>query len=271
MGSAVTDPIGTYETLEGIRDRVVALCGEVCGKRVLDVGCGDGLVGRALLPGVGPAGSVVFADLDEEALDRLAAELEGYPNAEFVRADARSLEAIPDGSVQAVIIRAVLLYIPEKPVALAAAYRKLAPAGRLVISEPVNRFLYDQPDWLWGYDLRAIPRIAERMRSGFLEHDSPEVRAMTDWTDQDLFMMVVDAGFRDVRMETVTEGLAPRPMPWLAFLHARWTPWMPTIAQVMRATLSVSEQAAFEATIRPLVEQGRQRSRLSNTFLTANR
>lgn len=261
----------TYASLDAVRNRVVALCGDVRGARVLDVGCGDGLIGRALLQGVGNDGVVVFADQDASILKRMASDLVNCPNAAFLTTDARRLDGIADDSVQLVTMRAVLLYIPEKADALAAARRVLVADGRLVISEPVNRFLYEPVGHLWGYDLEAIPEIADKVRRGFLEHEAPHVRAMTDWTDQDLFAMVVDAGFRDVRMETVTESMPPRPLPWLAFLHARWTRWMPTIAQVIRSTLDPSELSAFEATLRPLVEQGRQQLRLCNTFLTANR
>jgi arsenite methyltransferase len=267
----MTEATDSSSSLDATRDRVVALAGDVHGSRVLDVGCGDGLIGRALLSRVGADGSVVFADQDADALDRLAEQLDGTPNVEYLKADARQLDGIPDDSVQRVILRAVLLYVPEKQQALHAAWRVLQPGGRIVISEPVNRVLYESADFLWGYDLRDIPLIASKVRRGFLEHEHPHVRAMTDWDDQDLFTMVGSAGFRDVFVETVTESVPPRPLPWLAFMHARWTPWMPTVAQVVQSVLDASERSAFETTLRPLVEQGRQSSRVCNTFIVGTK
>ncbi len=264
------EALATYSTLTEIRDRVVALCGDVAGKVVLDVGCGDGLVGRALLPLVGAEGTVIFADHDAAALESLSRDLPSL-TATTRQCDAMSLDDIEDASIDVVVMRAVLLYLPDKPAALAAARRVLRPGGRLVISEPVNHHLYAPAGWLWGYDLRAIAPIALKVRDGFLCHPVREVRAMTDWTEQDLFHAVLDAGFADCRMDAVTASFPQRPLPWLAFLHARWTPWMPSVAQVTRECLDVAERRLFEAELRPLVEQGRHRPQVTNLFLTGDR
>ena len=264
-----TYSIESFMSLEAVRRRVVAMCGDVDGARVLDIGCGDGLIGRALLPRVGEAGAVVLMDHDADAIDTLQADLAHESRAEVRLGDARSLPGIAGDSIDVVVIRAVLLYIPDKAEALAAARRVLVPGGRLVISEPVNRYLYGAAASLWGYDLGAIPDIAEKMRRGYMEDAAPEVRAMTDWSEQDLLGMVLDTDFGDCRMETVTEVLPGRPLPWLAFLHARWTPWLPSAAQVMRAQLPEGEQAELERCLRPQVERGAQRSRFCNLFLTA--
>lgn len=58
----------TLEFLEPIRDRVL-LGGDVApGEVLLDVRCGDGLIGFVTLPLVGETGQVVFTDISEELL-----------------------------------------------------------------------------------------------------------------------------------------------------------------------------------------------------------
>lgn len=264
------EALATYSTLEEIRDRVVALCGDVSGKVVLDVGCGDGIVGRAIVPLVAAGGTVIFSDTDADALATLHRDLQSPP-AVTLMCDAMTLDGIDDASVDVVVMRAVLLYLPDKPAALGAAMRVLRPGGRLVTSEPVNRHLYEPAGWLWGYDLREIEPIAIKVRDGFLCHPSPEIRAMTSWTEQDLYHAAVEEGFRDCRLHSITSSVSPRPMPWLAFVHARWTPWMPTVAQVTRECLDEHERRVFEATLRPLVERGRQYPKSTNLFLTGQR
>lgn len=67
------DEVALRETLgflEPIRDRVLLHADIAPGNVVLDVGCGDGLIGFGALPLVGEAGQVVFADISEELLAR---------------------------------------------------------------------------------------------------------------------------------------------------------------------------------------------------------
>ena len=52
-----------------LRDRVLAGAGILAGDTVLDVGCGDGLLGLGALPLVGADGTVVFSDISTDLLD----------------------------------------------------------------------------------------------------------------------------------------------------------------------------------------------------------
>jgi SAM-dependent methyltransferase len=266
----VTAGIPSYRALEPVRDRVVALCGHIVGARVLDIGCGSGLVGRALLPGVGPDGRVTFLDQDANTIRELGASLGGDPRARLVVDDAMRLEQIDSDSIDLVVMRAVLLYIPAKVEALHAAVRVLVPGGRIVISEPVNRPLYYPAERFWGFDLSAIPEIAEKVQHGFTGDAAPEVQAMSNWDDVDLATDAGAAGLAKVRMETITEYVPGPPVPWLAFLYGKWTPWMPNLASVLRTQLSDAERETFENVVRPQLADGRQRMIIRNTFITAS-
>src|SRR5436305_14312754 len=54
------------EVLHPIGDRVLAGAGPLSGKRVLDVGCGDGLIGFGAVER--GAGAVVFSDISADVL-----------------------------------------------------------------------------------------------------------------------------------------------------------------------------------------------------------
>lgn len=262
-------PFASYRFPEAARDHIIELCGELARKQVLDVGCGDGLVGRALLSRIGPDGTVTFLDRDPDAVARLAEDLHGDSRVHLTVDDARKPHTVPDTSIDIVVMRAVLLYIPDKRAALEAAARVLRAGGRLVVSEPINRPLYVPAERFWGFDLSSIPQIASKLQTGFTKSDDPAIRAMLDWDDIDLATLIADSGFSDVRMETVTEIVAGPVVPWLAFLHARWTPWMPPLAKVISERLTADEAHAFEGVVRPQLASGRQRMPVRNTFVTA--
>jgi arsenite methyltransferase len=261
--------IPSYRYPDAARDRVVALCGDVENVHVLDVGSGDGFVGKALLPNIGLCGSVTFADRDPEVIQELVNDFHAVDRAHALLDDACTLSAIDEESMDLVIMRAVLLYIADKPAALRSAARVLRPGGRIVISEPVNRPLYFPSERLWGFDLSEIDMIAEKIQRGFTEHADPSVRAMSDWDDVDLATFVADAGFTDIRMETITEVTSGPSIPWLAFLYSKWTPWMPSLAEVIRKRLTEEEQHALQRVVRPQLAGGEQRLFVRNTFITA--
>jgi ubiquinone/menaquinone biosynthesis C-methylase UbiE len=261
--------IPSYRSPDAARDRIIALCGSVEGSHVLDVGSGDGWIGRALLPTIGSSGTVTFLDHDPVVIQELAADLDRADRARAMVDDACTLGAIAGESIDLVVMRAVLLYIPDKSAALRSAARVLRPNGRIVVSEPVNRPLYHPPERFWGFDLSAIPVIAAKVQRGFTEHAEATVRAMSSWDDLDLATHVADAGFVNIKMETITEISAGPVIPWLAFLYSSWTPWMPSLADVARRCLSAEERQTFERIVRPQLTGGRQRLIVRNTFVTA--
>ena len=69
----------------------------------------------------------------------------------FVQTAADSRAGIPDGSVDVVTTRSVLIYVKDKAAAFRAFYRVLKPGGRVSLFEPVNR-------------LHTAPRPFRRLR-----------------------------------------------------------------------------------------------------------
>ena len=108
---------------------------------VLDVGCGEGLIGfGALARG---AGYVIFSDISEDLLAacrEAAADLGVVDRCRFVRASADDLAAVGDASVDVVTTRSVLIYVADKQLAFGEFARVLRPGGRISLFEPINRF-----------------------------------------------------------------------------------------------------------------------------------
>ena len=81
----------------------------------------------------------------------------------FVQASADALSGIPDGSVDAVTTRSVLIYVDRKQESFTEFYRVLKPGGRLSIFEPINRFGWsDANDRFWSYDVTPAVSLADK-------------------------------------------------------------------------------------------------------------
>ena len=124
------------QELAPVRERVLANAQLEAGDTLLDAGCGDGLIGFGALSLVGESGTVVFDDISQELLDRCRAIADGDPRCRFVNAPITALP-LPDGSVDAVTVRSVLIYVPEKQQALVdvwggsqASFSKLSFEGK---------------------------------------------------------------------------------------------------------------------------------------------
>jgi SAM-dependent methyltransferase len=104
----------------------VVRAGDLEGRRVLDVGCGTGLVAAAL------AGRAQVTGVDREPKMLAVARRRLPPEVELRQAAAEELP-FRDASFEAAVLRLVV-HLVDRPRALAELRRVLAPSGRLVVA-----------------------------------------------------------------------------------------------------------------------------------------
>lgn len=100
------------------------------GDRVLDVGCGTGIVAREAAKRVGPEGRVVGLDLNPRMLEvarRIAPEIE------WRQGDA-ALLPFENGAFNVVVSQYAMMFFPDPSLALRAMWRVLASRGRLAVA-----------------------------------------------------------------------------------------------------------------------------------------
>jgi protein-L-isoaspartate O-methyltransferase len=137
-----------YFMVERYLDRLAA---EVpAGARVLDIGCGTGVVTLALLE---RGFEVTGVDISAEMLEQLRARL-GKFKPQLLQGDVFDLP-VPNDSFDAIVSRWVLPHFPQWPLSVMEAATKLRPGGVLLFdmcSEP-NRALSGPLPPAFGYDL----------------------------------------------------------------------------------------------------------------------
>ncbi len=124
----------TYQTDDLVRQRArtLELLAALAGERILDIGCGPGLLMLELAAAVGPAGEVVGIDVSADMLALAEARLDGLAQARVAQGEATALD-FPDGAFDAAVSTQVYEYVADMPLALGELGRVLRPGGRALI------------------------------------------------------------------------------------------------------------------------------------------
>jgi ubiquinone/menaquinone biosynthesis C-methylase UbiE len=170
-------------------ERLVELAGIEPGQSLLDLACGTGIVARTAAPILGRGGRIVALDLRPGML-AAARTLPGPEGAriEWVEGDAQET-GLSDASFDHVICQAGLQFFPDRPKALAEAWRVLKPGGWLTIL--VWRELERQP----LFHAMSDPEFAALKPLGVTWDDFNQAFAMGD--PEELRGLLDGAGFRD--------------------------------------------------------------------------
>jgi ubiquinone/menaquinone biosynthesis C-methylase UbiE len=118
------------------RDRLRSVLTPAPGERVLEIGPGTGYYTLDMAEWVGLDGRVEIFDLQQQFLDHVSARAgeRGLANVVPTLGDATALP-YEDGTMDAVVLTAVLGEIPDPVAALREIRRVLKPGGRLVVGE----------------------------------------------------------------------------------------------------------------------------------------
>jgi ubiquinone/menaquinone biosynthesis C-methylase UbiE len=182
-------------------ERLVALAHPTPGEHVLDVGCGTGLVTRALAHNVGRRGSVVGVDIAPGML--AIARHRAVANVQYLYMPAERL-IFRDAAFDLVTMGLSLAYFVDAAAALADAHRVLKGGGRLAVSCQRRGLATDAQEEFF--------EILERMRV-----DHPFMRLPRHGDDraelgepETLTRMLYEVGFDEVKIATMVTGGRPK-------------------------------------------------------------
>lgn len=267
--------------LEDIRDRLLDNARLAPNERIADIGCGDGLAGLGALERQ-PTSIVTFADISPALIDytRTLAERRGLAaRCRFLVASAQALGAIPDASIDVVLVRAVLAYIDDKGAALREFRRILRPRGRISIVDPIFQdgafavagLASQRNAGNNGLAARYL-ELLHRCRSAHLPDSVDEIgrNSLTNYNERDLLRLFESAGFVNVHLRLHIDSIPALPMPWLAFLASSPRAQAPTMGEILGSQFTSAERIEFEQIFRANIEAGTTIERNVNAYIFAD-
>jgi demethylmenaquinone methyltransferase / 2-methoxy-6-polyprenyl-1,4-benzoquinol methylase len=190
------------------RKKAVALSGIRPGDRVLDICAGTGELAFALLPAVGPKGSITATDFCERMLE-IAKKKKGdnHGNMTFQVADAKALP-FPDKSFDAVTVGFGMRNIPDTILALKEIRRVLKPRGRFIcleLTQPHTPVLHRLYSWYLSRFMPFVSNLVMKSSAPYLYlprsieafYQPPEFQAV-----------IARNGFDNVAIDSLTLGIA---------------------------------------------------------------
>jgi ubiquinone/menaquinone biosynthesis C-methylase UbiE len=188
---------------EPMAHELLRMAGLRKGERVLDVGCGTGIVTRLAAEQVGATGIVVGIDIDA---GMLAVARSVTPAGLEIAWREGSAESLPleDESFDVALCQMSLQFVDDPRKALAEMHRVLRPGGRILLDVPG----------------RATPQF-EALGASMGKHIAKEAKGFVDrvfslHSPEAVEALIAKAGFRGVEVRTATRSLTlPAPREFL--------------------------------------------------------
>jgi SAM-dependent methyltransferase len=259
-----------------IREKILSHAHLADGETLLDVGCGDGLIGFGALERV-KTSKVIFSDISDELLahtQSLASDLGFSDRCEFLHASADDLSAVPTDSADVIAMRSVLIYVSAKQRAFDEFFRVLRSRGRLSIFEPINSFAYPEPPHLFnGCDMTSIMELTAKVKAVCFRAQPPDKDPMFNFDERDLVAFTEKSGFGQVHLELQVEvkPLPPDLPNWETFVRIAPNPKMPTLEEAIAESLTSDEAEKFVGHLRPLIEARRGTTKTALAYLWASK
>lgn len=264
--------------LAPIRDTVLASAALSRGDVVLDVGCGDGLLGFGALDLVGPTGQVVFSDVSADlvAQCRHLLDVAGDGRGSVVEASLPDLAAVAGESADVVVLRSVLIYVHDKARAFRGMHRVLRPGGRLSLFEPLNSFGYPEPDgYLWGFDMFGLEEQVAKVTSAYAATvDTGDGDPMLGFDERDLLRWAEQAGFTDITLDHQARIVSSHPSRGTSlqtYLATAPNPMVGSFGDQLRTALTELELQQVIDRIDDGLRSGHGQYRQALTYLTATK
>jgi ubiquinone/menaquinone biosynthesis C-methylase UbiE len=204
------------------------------GERVLDVGCGTGIVARLAAQQVGSSGKVAGLDVNPGMLEVAESATPADTTIEWYESSAEEMP-LPDETFDVVLCQLSLQFMSGKRAALQEMWRVLVPGGRLILNVP------GPTPKAFAVFARAMERNVNSEAAGFVTkifslHDTEEIE-----------QLISAANFQDIVVRVDRKSLHLPPSREFLWQYVHSTPLAGMVATVEEDNRAALEQEVVDA------------------------
>jgi len=271
-GNDLDEFVKIERSLNQVREQVLANAFIAPGDTVLDIGTGTGILAFGALERVGKQGIVIFNDTSKDLLDycrQKATQEQVIDRCRCIQASATNLTEIESDSIDAVVIRAVLIFVTDRGHVCEEIHRVLKPGGRLSLFEPVSRLGFMEGRQPFDeYEVGDVSHLVSKVRVAYDQLSNPLVEVL-EIDERELISHALAVGFEEIYADLHVSISQARPISWDTYIRRAQNPKVPSILEAMQVALTESEIQQLTAHFLPLVESGQGKIRGGGIYLTA--
>jgi ubiquinone/menaquinone biosynthesis C-methylase UbiE len=245
---------------------------------LLDVGCGDGLLGILANCEGNNQLQLIFTDREHMVLEEAKRHVQARglsQYAQFACCDAQSLSVVESNSVDVVATRSVLAYVEDKPKALEAFYRVLKPGGQLLLIEPIfqdeawstvklREFYESSPNslelaFLYQWKASVFPSTTEQLQR----------TSYCNFNERDLWSQVKGAGFECPHMELHFDEDRYQGVDWETFVQIKAHPFTPSMKDIIEQKFTADQKSQIAIMMNDMLQSGKMSSLNRMMYLSA--
>ncbi len=174
-----------------VNSALIEILAPAPGDRLLEAGCGSGVLCRLMTPGVVPGGRITGADISPGLVRIAQASAQGAKQAERIQWCSGKAEALPfvDASFDGALAARLFLHVARPEAVLQELVRVVRPGGKLVAMD-------------WDFETVALDHSDRELTRRVL-HWRCDHHGGNNWSGRQLWRQLATAGLANLKMTPV--------------------------------------------------------------------
>jgi ubiquinone/menaquinone biosynthesis C-methylase UbiE len=180
-----------YEDQRKINNQIIDLLNPEDGEKILDLGCGTGILTRLIAPNVFPGGLIRGIDISPHFVELARNKVQEFRYSSIIKFDVGDVEKLPypDELFDATFGARLFLYVNNPQQAVKEIKRVVKKKGRIVLAD-------------WDFDTLVIDH-SNRLLTRKIIHWRTDNKDGNNWSGRQLFRLLKQQNIEDIVVKPV--------------------------------------------------------------------
>jgi ubiquinone/menaquinone biosynthesis C-methylase UbiE len=180
-----------YKDQKEINDALKDLLNPKNGDKILDVGCGTGILTRLIAPSLFPKGSITGIDISNQFIELARNHIQDLKYKSIIKFDVGSAEKLPypDEYFDAVFATRLLIHVDNPQQTIKELKRVVKKKGRIILAD-------------WDFDTLVVDH-SNRLITRKIIHWRTDNKDGNNWSGRQLFRLLKEQDLEEIAIKPV--------------------------------------------------------------------